>query len=846
MLPLTILNANLLFFFGKDAFKFAFCLLLKTFPGCVTFLQSGNTIFVPPKNSIVTDLLSTLNPAQREAVENFETASLIIAGAGSGKTRVLTSRIAYMLQKGVAPQSILALTFTNKAAREMRERIALVAGPEAGRVVMGTFHSIFLRILRAEADKIGFDPNFTIYDTSDSVSLIKNIIKEMNLADDVYKPKSVYARISNLKNELVTPMKYMEDAVSMSDDRKRQQPMFAEIYKRYAERCKANSAMDFDDMLLYMNLLLHTRADVLEKYQQQFRYILVDEYQDTNYAQYRIVKLLGKAHGRVCVVGDDSQSIYSFRGARIENIQGFKRDFPNAQIYKLEQNYRSTQTIVNAANSVIAHNPQQRELKKECFSTAEQGDKIRVIRGYTDIEEAELIASDIRSKVREGEGYDNFAILYRVNARSRVIEDALRRRDIPYVIYRGHSFFDRKEVKDLVAYMRLIVNPKDDEALKRIINFPARGIGDVSVRKVEDFAKAKGQSMWEVLDTMDYERAKDKALAKKVLVFTELIRELSKQRGEMDVYEFGLQVATRSGLIAAYKSEDGKDSDAAVENIYEVLNSIQQMAEERRAEALAEGVESPEALTLEDWLQNVALMSDMDSRNAEDDDSPKVTLMTIHSSKGLEFGRVYIAGVEEEQFPGPKAELEGTMEEERRLFYVAVTRAKKAAVLSYCVSRFAMGQQMWCHPSRFIEEIDERYISGDVEGFRREVSAAVQSPTGGYGANRRPMQSGWGGRSTYQQTPKPAPQPRPTVVDSRFQRVGVRRATEEAVEAAATALPASSYRIGQKVWHAKFGEGVVTGVEAMATDVKITVKFADAAAGQKALLSKFAKLKIVE
>ncbi len=835
-----------MFFFGKDAFKFAFCPLLKTFPGCVTFLQSGNTIFVPPKNSIVTDLLSTLNPAQREAVENFETASLIIAGAGSGKTRVLTSRIAYMLQKGVAPQSILALTFTNKAAREMRERIALVAGPEAGRVVMGTFHSIFLRILRAEADKIGFDPNFTIYDTSDSVSLIKNIIKEMNLADDVYKPKSVYARISNLKNELVTPMKYMEDAVSMSDDRKRQQPMFAEIYKRYAERCKANSAMDFDDMLLYMNLLLHTRTDVLEKYQQQFRYILVDEYQDTNYAQYRIVKLLGKAHGRVCVVGDDSQSIYSFRGARIENIQGFKRDFPNAQIYKLEQNYRSTQTIVNAANSVIAHNPQQRELKKECFSTAEQGDKIRVIRGYTDIEEAELIASDIRSKVREGEGYDNFAILYRVNARSRVIEDALRRRDIPYVIYRGHSFFDRKEVKDLVAYMRLIVNPKDDEALKRIINFPARGIGDVSVRKVEDFAKAKGQSMWEVLDTMDYERAKDKALAKKVLVFTELIRELSKQRAEMDAYEFGLQVATRSGLIAAYKSEDGKDSDAAVENIYEVLNSIQQMAEERRAEALAEGVESPEALTLEDWLQNVALMSDMDSRNAEDDDSPKVTLMTIHSSKGLEFGRVYIAGVEEEQFPGPKAELEGTMEEERRLFYVAVTRAKKAAVLSYCVSRFAMGQQMWCHPSRFIEEIDERYISGDVEGFRREVSAAVQSPTGGYGANRRPMQGGWGGRSTYQQAPKPTPQPRPTVVDSRFQRVGVRRATEEAVEAAATALPASSYRIGQKVWHAKFGEGVVTGVEAMATDVKITVKFADAAAGQKALLSKFAKLKIVE
>lgn len=807
------------------------------------------------KNSIVTDLLSTLNPAQREAVENFETASLIIAGAGSGKTRVLTSRIAYMLQRGVEPQSILALTFTNKAAREMRERIKLVAGPDASRVVMGTFHSIFLRILRAEADKIGFDPNFTIYDTSDSVSLIKNIIKEMNLADDVYKPKSVYARISNLKNELVTPMKYMEDAVAVSDDRKRQQPMFGEIYKRYAERCKANSSMDFDDMLLYMNLLLHTRPDVLEKYQQIFRYILVDEYQDTNYAQYRIVKLLGKAHGRVCVVGDDSQSIYSFRGARIENIQGFKRDFPNAQIYKLEQNYRSTQTIVNAANSVIAHNPQQRELKKECFSTGETGEKIRVIRGYTDIEEAELIASDIRSKVREGAGYDEFAVLYRVNARSRVVEDALRRRDIPYVIYRGHSFFDRKEVKDLIAYMRLIVNPKDDEALKRIINFPARGIGDVSIRKVEDFAKAKGQSMWEVLDTMDYEKAKDKALAKKVLVFTELVRELSKMRGELDVYEFGLQVATRSGLIAAYKSEDGKDSDAAVENIYEVLNSIQQMAEERRAEALAEGVESPEALTLEDWLQNVALMSDMDGNNAEDDDSPKVTLMTIHSSKGLEFGRVYIVGVEEEQFPGAKAEMEGTMEEERRLFYVAVTRAKKAAVLSYCKSRFAMGQQMWCNPSRFITEIDDEYLSGDVDNYRREQAPSAQMGVGSYGATRRPMQGSqgaWSGRPSYPQAqrsvaqPRPQVQPRPTVVDDRFRRVAVRRATEEAVEAAATAIPASSYRIGQKVYHAKFGEGVVTGVEAMATDVKITVRFADPAAGQKSLLSKFAKLKIVE
>ncbi len=804
------------------------------------------------KNVIVADLLSTLNPAQREAVVNYQSASLIIAGAGSGKTRVLTSRIAYMLQQGVAPQSILALTFTNKAAREMRERIQQVAGGDASRVVMGTFHSIFLRILRIEADKIGFDPNFTIYDTSDSVSLIKNIVKEMNLADDTYKPKSVYARISNLKNELVTPLKYMEDAVAVSDDRKRHQPMFGEIYKRYAERCKSNSAMDFDDMLLYMNLLFHIRPDVLEKYQSMFQYILVDEYQDTNYAQYRIVKLLGRGHGRVCVVGDDSQSIYSFRGARIENIQGFKRDFPNARIYKLEQNYRSTQTIVNAANSVIAHNPQQRELKKECYSTAEVGDRIRVIRGYTDIEEAELIANDIKKRVREGVACDQIAVLYRVNARSRVIEDALRRRDLPYVVYRGHSFFDRKEVKDLIAYLRLVVNPKDDEALKRIINFPSRGIGDVSIRKVEEFAKAKGQSMWEVLDTMDYERARDKALAKKVFVFTQLMRELSKLRGELDVYEFGLQVATRTGLIAAYKSEDGKDSDAAVDNIYEVLNSIQQMAEERRNEALAQGEQSPEALTIEDWLQNVALMSDMDNKQ-EDEDRPKVTLMTIHSSKGLEFEYVYIAGVEEEQFPGPKAEMEGTMEEERRLFYVAVTRAKKVAVLSFCVSRFAMGQQMWCHPSRFIDEIDDEYLDGYDK--RDKQTMANSGQMGGFGATHRPVQgsqSGWSSRPTYPQGQRPMTQPRqtvqsrPTVVDDRFRRMGVRRATEEAVEAAATALPASSYRIGQKVCHAKFGEGVVTGVEAMATDVKITVRFADPEAGQKSLLSKFAKLKIIE
>ena len=824
----------------------------------------------------MTDILSSLNEAQRAAVENFQTASLIIAGAGSGKTRVLTSRIAYMLQQGVEPQSILALTFTNKAAREMRERIAQVAGPEAGRVVMGTFHSIFLRILRAEADKIGFDPNFTIYDTSDSVSLLKNIIKEMQLSDDVYKPKSVFSRISNLKNELVTPYKYAEDTTAIADDRKRQQPMFAEVYKRYAERCKANNAMDFDDMLLYMNLLLHKCSDVLEKYQRIFQYILVDEYQDTNYAQYRIVKLLGKTHGRVCVVGDDSQSIYSFRGARIENIHGFKRDFPAAQIYKLEQNYRSTQTIVNAANSVIAHNPQQKELQKECFSTADMGEKIRVIRGYTDDDEAKLIALDIREKMRQGANYDDFAVLYRANSRSRKIEEHLVKNGIPYLVYRGHAFFNRKEVKDFIAYFRLIVNPQDDEALKRIINVPSRKIGETSVSKIEEFAKRKNISLWELIDTLDYERTQDKSLAKKIIGFRDLIRRMISKQSEMDdVLEFGRYVLMESGLNAMYSDDKDEECKSAKANLEEVLNSMKQMSDEHLKNSIEQGLENYKSLTIEDWLQSVALISDVDQK--EQKDTPKVTLMTIHSSKGLEFNRVYIIGVEQEQFPGSSfLTEEKEIEEERRLFYVAVTRAKKAAVLTYCTSRYAMGKMMDCTPSQFIDEIDSQYV----EGYDKKRRTGMQNPSLGYGG----QSNGYGGQSgarqiyggygqparqqmggsarpqmgqpaqprpqypSYQQ-PRPQPQPRPTVVDERFRKVGVRRAVEVESEAA---MPATSsavqgaYRVGQKVEHAKFGMGRVAAVEAASGDLKITVDFSNPMVGQKSLLAKFAKLKIVE
>ncbi len=444
------------------------------------------------------NILEQLNPAQREAVVNFEGPSLIVAGAGSGKTRVLTSRIAYMMASGVEPWRILALTFTNKAAAEMRQRIEELAGSGSRYIQMGTFHSIFLRILRAEAQRIGYPAAFTIYDTVDSVNLVKSICRDMGLGDnDKYKPRTVFAKISRLKNDLITPAVYEEDPAFMADDRKRGQTRFLEIYRRYAAQCKASGAMDFDDLLLNMVVLLKNNPDVLAKYRERFRYILVDEYQDTNHVQYLIVKALAMEHGNICVVGDDSQSIYSFRGARIENILGFKRDFSSARIYKLEQNYRSTQVIVDAANGVISRNDSSHDLKKECFSTGERGENIKLLRAYTDREEAEMVASEIRALGRSGVPWDEIAVLYRVNALSRGIEEALRRRDIPYKIYRGHSFFDRKEIKDLLAYFRLIVNPLDDEAFKRIVNYPARGIGEVTLGKISAAAREEAISLWE-------------------------------------------------------------------------------------------------------------------------------------------------------------------------------------------------------------------------------------------------------------------------------------------------------------------------------------------------------------
>lgn len=717
----------------------------------------------------MSDYIQTLNPTQHDAVVNYQGASLIIAGAGSGKTRVLTCRIAYMLSQGIPASSILALTFTNKAAREMRERIdTLVPGGMSRRLWMSTFHSIFARILRAEADKLGYPSSFTIYDASDAKNLVKLAIKELNLSDETYKPNNIAARISKAKNNLVTPQAYEANSSLQAEDRELRIPQFLDIYKLYMRKCRENGAMDFDDLLLNTNILMRDRPDVLAKYQEQFRYILVDEYQDTNFAQYVIIRQLGARHGNVCVVGDDAQSIYSFRGAKIENILRFQQDFPGAKLFKLEQNYRSTQTIVNAANCVIEKN--QRQIRKKSFSAAEKGEKIRVLKAYTDKEESSLIASDIYTTVRtRGAQYSDIAILYRTNAQSRALEEALRNRNIPYKIYGGMSFYQRKEVKDLLAYVRLVVNPRDDEALRRIINTPARGIGEVTLNKIAAAAATHNMSMWEAVSTLGVsEIGLSGAAANKVAQFAKMIGELSEMRATTEAYTLGLEIATRSGLIGTYKMQQTPESISALENIEELLNSIRSYVEEQER-AVAESTAADEAPTpgmiqIDEWLQNIALLTDMDNEKPEEFN--KVTLMTVHSAKGLEFEYVYIAGLEENLFPSLMSlgSPEG-LEEERRLFYVALTRAKRAAVLSFAESRFKWGEMTFSRPSRFLGEIDPCYLDVQFDldcdpeededsastygraagGYGRGSHTYGTGRTGGYDSNR----SSYGDRSPY-------------------------------------------------------------------------------------------------
>ncbi|WP_346690173.1 ATP-dependent helicase [Alistipes communis] len=819
-------------------------------------------------------ILQGLNPAQRAAVEAYDSASLIIAGAGSGKTRVLTSRIAYMIEQKVDPKNILALTFTNKAAEQMRERIRqMVPGRKSRELFMGTFHSIFARILRTDAERIGFPANFTIYDASDARNLIKTIVKELNLADDKYKPNVIASRISQAKNALVTPGAYLANSAHATEDRRAQIPEFGNIYNLYCQRCKHNGAMDFDDLLLQTNILLRDCPDVLERYQEQFKYILVDEYQDTNYAQYIIVRRLSQHHGKVCVVGDDAQSIYSFRGAKIENILSFQRDYPEAKVFKLEQNYRSTRTIVEAANSVIVHN--SRRMEKRCFSEGDEGEKIRVLKAYTDREEAELVVQDLRDKVRAtGDAWNEAAILYRTNNQSQALEESLRRRGIPYRIYKGASFYDRKEIKDMLAYIRLVVNPRDDEAFRRIVNYPARGIGDTTVLRIAQLAAERGVSMWEAVDALVAEPVSDpvqRTIVRKVAEFVALIRSLSLERAQKGLYDFGMEVASRSGILALFRRENSPEATSALDNIEELLNSMQLFKEQRDAEIRA-GEELGEA-TVEEWLQSVTLTTDMDKKEDAGDDD-KVTLMTVHSAKGLEFKYVYIVGMEENLFPSQRAaESPEGFEEERRLFYVALTRAKCSAVLSYAEMRFKWGNMEFSRPSCFLREIDPRYLDGAVgagqtpvreeaaaggrtalEELRRRFDVRYQQRAGGSGKpSFGGAKSSFGGRGgAYSGGSRPE-SGAPSFggqggTDSAFRRPALqrpvvpenlRRLGGGAAPAAGNAA-ASGYAVGERVEHPKFGCGEIVRIETLAADHKLVVVFEEY--GEKTLLAKFAKL----
>lgn len=780
----------------------------------------------------MTDYLNELNESQREAVLYNEGPSLVIAGAGSGKTRVLTYKIAYLLDNGYEPWSILALTFTNKAAREMKERIARQVGQERARYLwMGTFHSIFSRILRAEAEALGFTSNFTIYDATDSKSLVKAIIKEMNLDDKVYKPGMVQGRISNAKNHLVLPEAYAVNAELIEADRAAKVPLLHEIYLRYWNRCRQSDAMDFDDLLLYTYLLFRTRPDICDKYAARFRYILVDEYQDTNFAQHSIVLQLTQKHQFVCVVGDDAQSIYSFRGANIDNILNFTRTYKDARLFKLEQNYRSTQTIVNAANSLIAKNRDQ--IQKEVFSEKDKGEPIGVFAAYSDVEEGEIVTNKIAQlHAKSGYAYHDFAILYRTNAQSRIFEEALRKRSIPYRIYGGLSFYQRKEVKDVVAYFRLAVNPHDEEAFKRVINYPARGIGNTTLGKLTEAAGRCEVSLWKVLcEPLSYGVELNKGTYTKLQGFRDLISEFVTLAREQDAYTLGMELVKRSGIMAEIYQDRSPENMSRQENIEELVNGMRDFCDGRQEEG------NPHVL-LSDYLSEIALLTDQDEEQGEA--QPKVTLMTIHSAKGLEFPNVFVVGLEENLFPSPLSSASyRALEEERRLFYVAVTRAEDHCYLSYAKSRFKYGKMEFCNPSRFLKDIDVRYLQVPQEElmgtrieekasrFRKEASRASYE--------REPRETG---PSMFDGGPMPE-EPHRFVPPRTLRRI------PDASPSAAPAGPsAGGLSAGMWIEHERFGKGEVTRVEGSGDNCKATVQFQHA--GVKQLLLKFARFKIID
>ena len=801
------------------------------------------------------DLLNDLNDAQRAAVEYIDGPSLVIAGAGSGKTRVLTYKIAYLLSQGMKPWSIMALTFTNKAAREMKERIGKLVGDDlAQHLYMGTFHSIFSRILRAEAEHIGFNNNFTIYDESDSRSLLKAIIKEMGLDDKTYKPAAVHARISMAKNNLVTAEAYDSDPAILEQNKRAKMPAIGKIYVAYVQRCLQANAMDFDDLLMLTFQLFRDHEEIRQKYAGRFDYILVDEYQDTNHVQMSIVMQLCKEKLRVCAVGDDSQSIYSFRGANIDNILNYQKQLPGTQLFKLEQNYRSTQTIVEAANSLIHHNRNQ--IQKEVFSKNDKGEKILYKPAYSDKEEALIVAKNIQRIKRQDDcGYDQFAILYRTNAQSRSFEEEFRKQGIPYRIYGGLSFYQRKEIKDIIAYFRLVANPDDEEAFKRIINYPARGIGATTVMKIADCAHQNQASFWEVIGNVEhYGLNVNKGTQTKLENFRLLISSFIDRSHTLDVYELGDAIIRESRISEDIMSGKNADDLARQENMEEFLSGMQTFVAGRQEEGRMD-----EAY-LTDYLQDVALLTDADSEGEKDE--PRVSLMTVHAAKGLEFATVFVVGLEENIFPSPLAAISvRELEEERRLLYVAITRAEKHCILTNAKNRFRYGKMEFDNPSRFIDEIDASLIEGGEETPESSFGGG-RSSYGGYGS-----ESGYGGRMPwdrdrsgyrrdYQNSKPVASQfmadPKPgfksvRAVNAVHRIMGDTASSSSVASAGSSASKASSaagsLSEGCRIEHQRFGIGTVLKIEGTGENTKATVEFQNA--GTKQLLLKFAKFTIL-
>lgn len=833
------------------------------------------------------DLLNDLNEAQRAAVEYIDGPSLVIAGAGSGKTRVLTYKIAYLLSQGMKPWSIMALTFTNKAAREMKERIGKLVGNDlAQHLYMGTFHSIFSRILRAEAEHIGFNNNFTIYDESDSRSLIKAIVKEMGLDDKKYKPAAVHAKISMAKNNLMSAAAYDSDAAIFEQNKRAQMPEVGKIFVAYVQRCKQANAMDFDDLLTLTYQLFREHEDIRHKYAARFDYVLVDEYQDTNHVQMSIVMQLCQEKQRVCAVGDDSQSIYSFRGANIDNILNYQRQFQGTRLFKLEQNYRSTQTIVEAANSLIKHNRNQ--IPKDVFSENAKGEKILYKPAYSDKEEAAIVAKDVK-RIRREDGcqYSDFAILYRTNAQSRSFEEEFRKQGIPYRIYGGLSFYQRKEIKDIIAYFRLVANPDDEEAIKRIINYPARGIGATTVLKIADCAHQNQVSFWEVIGAPErYGLAVTKGTMNKLETFRLLISSFIERAQTTDVYELGDAIIKESGISQDIMS--GKDADdlARQENLEEFLSGMSAFVEERREEGRFD------ELFLQDYLQDVALLTDADSDG--DKDEPRVSLMTVHAAKGLEFPTVFVVGLEENIFPSPlSAASLRELEEERRLLYVAITRAEKHCILTNAKNRWRYGKMEFDNPSRFIDEIDGKLIDsldeagGSLFGSRAD-SMSDQPEWARAQRSRRPWEDAEQPRysSRYQNSKPVASQfvadPKPSLFDDEpetshtsgrsslsegnFKSVRALNAAKRYMEthsshpasrstgssaasvssSAASSVGSSSCGLqeGMKIEHQRFGRGTVLKIEGTGENTKATVEFVHS--GTKQLLLKYAKFTVVD